>query len=284
MKKILLAGLLLAFCGCTKQLDDIDNLSGGRVYIIGHGGSGFASLSNNYAPNSWSSVTRAVDYYRADGVEIDVQMSADHVLFMFHDQNLDAASTCTGCLYSYDSAALTQCSFRSVQGQVPGDRLTPLEDVIRKFAAMPQKPMVFLDLHANAGYVDTRKEENGYYYNELIAVNRLLETYNAFDWVHIQSDNRRWMLYAKNAFPKIRILLDYVEQTDDVDFAVKNGFFGIAGYAGMPQDLINTAHSNGLKVQLYGAASKNDIVSALNQSPDYYLADNILLLQQILAR
>ncbi|PZF74469.1 glycerophosphodiester phosphodiesterase [Taibaiella soli] len=283
--RILILFLAILICaGCKKTTRNYDNISGGHISVIGHGGSGFSYLINNYPPNSWSSVTRAIEYYGAEGSEIDIQMTRDTAIFMYHDQNLEISSSCIGCLYSYDSAALCDCIFKSVQGQIPGDHLTPLQEIITHFQSRSIKPMLFFDVHSNSECVDTKFEEGSYYFHEMNVLNRLFAAENCYGWVHIQSGVKGLITYVHNHCPQMQTLFDYCADSSDVDFAAANGCMGVAGNSSdMSADLVKYAHQKGLKVQLYGGQGKNGTVDALNKAPDYYLADDIELVQNILA-
>lgn len=281
---IYILSLILVFCSCAKTNRSYDNISNGHIYVIGHGGSGFSYLINNYPPNSWSSITRAIEYYNAEGSEMDIQMTKDNVLFLYHDQNLEVSSSCIGCVCAYDSVTLTNCMFKSAQGQIPGEHLAPLQRLVDHYKDRTIKPILFWDLHSTSDCVDTRFEEGTYYYNEIIAVNKLLDAYNAYSWINIQSSVQPLIVYVHKNYPAIRMLYDEVKDSTDIIFAKVNGCIGVASESGsMSADLIKYAHINGLKVQLYGASGRSDIVAALNKSPDFYLADDIQLVQSILS-
>ncbi|MBS1689892.1 MAG: hypothetical protein JSS96_14280, partial [Bacteroidetes bacterium] len=155
---------------------NIQNLSGGRVYIIGHEGSG--ELNNAYPPDSWESVTRAIEYYNADGVEIDLQLSQDSVLFMFEGNSLETSTTCLGCLVSIDSLLLSKCIYQNTQ--TPGDLstkyLTAFQHVIARFAQRKIKPVIFMDLHTSTGCI-TNGIEHAYYTNLVNAAKKILVAY-----------------------------------------------------------------------------------------------------------
>ena len=91
--------------GCSNQkAPPIENLRGGNIQVIGHGGSGFLSLFspfNALPPNSLASLSKALFVDKSDGVEIDVQMSKDSVLILYHDKKLESKTSSQGYVPQY---------------------------------------------------------------------------------------------------------------------------------------------------------------------------------------
>jgi glycerophosphoryl diester phosphodiesterase len=82
---------LWALMGCIKQADSP------QITVIGHAAFGLDVPFNPYPANSIS----ALDLLRMVGgeaVELDVQLSADNVLFCYHDTQLDSRTNLAGCI------------------------------------------------------------------------------------------------------------------------------------------------------------------------------------------
>jgi glycerophosphoryl diester phosphodiesterase len=250
--------------------------------VIGHGGSGFSDKAV-FPPNSWQSAVNAVEQLQADGVEIDIQMSRDSVAFMYHDESLEGLSFCHGCFFTYEAAALRQCRFKPMEGRKANERLTPVEQLIARFAGRSVKPLVFLDLKLSSGCLTTREERRDYAYALMQSLDVIIRKYHAEEWVILQSDSRQLLAYGRREFPHLRLILDYIQNEGDIEYAASEGLYGVAAPM---QDLsgreIRTAQARGLKVQLYGARLQPDIAAALDFAPDFFLADNIPLTQQML--
>ena len=85
---------------CEKvDLDGINNLNDNKITLIGHGGIGFESAQNPLPHNSITSLTKAIDAYGVEGVEADIQLSADDKIFMYHDNTLESGTDCGGCVF-----------------------------------------------------------------------------------------------------------------------------------------------------------------------------------------
>lgn len=77
----ILCGLMLSGCA------DYDAEFSPNIKVYGHAGSGLKPEQYNFPANSLKSIKKAIAD-GADGVEVDVQMSKDSVLYLFHDDRL----------------------------------------------------------------------------------------------------------------------------------------------------------------------------------------------------
>jgi len=276
----ILAALLLF--GCKKVIRNVQNLSGGRIYIVGHEGSG--EINSVYPPDSWEGMTKAVENYSADGVEVDLQLSHDSVLFMFEGNSLDATTSCLGCVLSTDSQSLTQCIYKNSQasGTLSAEYVASFERLVQRFSQRSIKPLIFIDLHTYTGCVDETKEHE--YYSSLVnEAEKIIQKYNAYDWIYVQSYVPAWLAETVKQYPGTRVVYDGTLADGDIEYAKDNGFYGIASKNdNISAEQVSAAHAAGLRVQLYGADGQSDMVNAMNKSPDYFLTDNIPLSESIL--
>ncbi len=105
--------LICAFCwsSCSKDpvVWKIRNLNNDQISVFGHGGMGISSL---YPINSLPSIRESIDV-GADGTEMDIQMSNDSVLFLFHSNRLEDQTSCSGSLHE-KTAEEIECEYRSL--------------------------------------------------------------------------------------------------------------------------------------------------------------------------
>lgn len=102
------------------------------VVVIGHRGAPLEELENSIA-----SFSRARDL-GADGVELDVQLTADGRLIVMHDPSLDRTTTCTGAVRSRKLAELRTCTLRN------GEPIRALEQVLE--IVVPWFTLVFVEI------------------------------------------------------------------------------------------------------------------------------------------
>lgn len=277
---LLLFAAMLSACEKTGK---ITNLSNNEILVIGHAGNGIPGLNNSLPADSWEGVIQALETYNADGVELDIKLSADSLLFLFHDPELNELSTCTGCTFDYQAEDLVKCTFKPVTSATEPTRfVTPLEKVLQRYESSAVKPIIFLDLHAELGCDISGSRKEWYYATILYAINTLLNNYGAYDHVIVQANSFDWLMQARSLYPEMKIFLDVDIDTEAIEMAAANGFYGIASKnENLSMEEIRLAHEKGLRVQIYGTGGYS-FSNAIQKSPDYILADNIPLLQNIL--
>lgn len=100
----------LFFMSCTKAPDSLINLDGEEVLIFTHAGQ-----SCNYPKNSFEAIKKAIDM-GVDGVEVDVQATADSQLVLFHDARLEKITSGEGYINQmvWDSIRLAKYNKKDV--------------------------------------------------------------------------------------------------------------------------------------------------------------------------
>ncbi|MBF9224306.1 glycerophosphodiester phosphodiesterase [Hymenobacter ruricola] len=141
----LLCAWQLAACATTKITPDP------KLVVLGHAGSGFftpISPFNFRPPSSWRGIRRAL-LRGADGVEIDLQLSKDSVVMLYHDPELANSSNGTGCVSQHPAAELVQLRYH---GGFPYDlfqkeRPITFDTLLARLRRRPTFPSLHLDLH-----------------------------------------------------------------------------------------------------------------------------------------
>jgi glycerophosphoryl diester phosphodiesterase len=122
-----------------------------KLVVLGHAGSGFFTPINPFnfrPPSSWRGVQHALGL-GADGVEIDLQLSQDSVVMLYHDPTLENMSTGAGCISQHPAAEVTQLRYR---GGWPYDwlqreRPITFDTLLARLSRRPAFPRLHLDLH-----------------------------------------------------------------------------------------------------------------------------------------
>jgi glycerophosphoryl diester phosphodiesterase len=91
---IVLLALICSCWGCEKEVPVHFPV------IYGHAGTTLADERAVYPPNSEASILYALNALNADGVEVDVQLTLDSFLVIYHDPYLDSRTNITGCVNS----------------------------------------------------------------------------------------------------------------------------------------------------------------------------------------
>lgn len=262
-------------------MSEINNLNNGVIYIIGHGGSGFVSLDNKLPTNSFKSITKAIEKQNADGVEVDVQLSGDNQLMLYHDDFLETGTYCSGCISAISAEELGECQYKSYGTlNFSKEKLITLDVIMDRFAQRKVKPMVFLDTKTIAIC-----NENNFAASEemmIEQINIMIKKYNAQEWLHVMSGSDEFLLQMQKLNPEVKLWLDGDFDTN-IPIAETHNFYGVSGNsAAVTSEQISVAHSKGVYALLFGFKSQTGILSAIKKHPDYLQTDNILLTQQIL--
>ncbi len=103
--------LIFVISSCQK---DVDKERNRLVDVIGHGGNGLTIPTNVYTDNTKEAFELAKNTYRCNGFEMDVQMSKDGELWLFHDFNMKRTTLKKKALNEYVSEELSQARYTSV--------------------------------------------------------------------------------------------------------------------------------------------------------------------------
>ncbi len=275
---------LLWFTACEKiEPHKIENLNENRIGVIGHGGMGIQSYSNQLPHNSFSSVVQTIEKLNADGVEVDVQLSRDGVLILYHSKLLESSTDCFSCVHESYAEDLIKCRYRNdfYANVFTNEKVTTLEKVVKRFSDRSIKPLLFLDLKTFLP-CETDLLYEDYRQNMVDALLVLIEKYQAEDWIIIESWDLELlkMIRENNSSLKLKISTG---KTESILEAHEHGFYGIVmEYREITREEVGLAHSLGVKVSLYSPKSRRGIRKAIEKNPDFIQTDNVILLQQFL--
>lgn len=263
MKIVIIFILLFVISSCNKQTDLP------IVDVFGHAGTSLHREKSVYPSNSFESIKYAVDILDADGVEIDVQMTKDSVLVLYHDPYLEESSDFTGCISQYNYNDIKKLKLDKT-----GYKLVTLSDVL-----------LFLQSRDKLVYLDVK----GYNYcNE----NYISQT--AFQFAFNQSltgidesFKNKIILGMSNL-----IFLNAIDhslkcyENSNVISAIENADENNIKAVLFHRDAINETESelldaSGLYWGVFGIKDKWSIESVISLNPNFIITDNIAFTKQI---
>ncbi len=143
MRRALIRHTLALFIGAS----GCSSGAAAPVEVIGHAGAGLNGPEVRLPPNSLPAIRWAVEGQAADGVEVDIQRSADGVFFLYHDSELETGTDCRGCIGEMTAAQLAKCRHRTELLAIGGpEKLLSLAEVLALYADAPRPPRFFLDV------------------------------------------------------------------------------------------------------------------------------------------
>lgn len=125
--------LVLVLFACVKD-EAIKN-----ILVVGHAGMGLSMDNSIYHDNSLEAISLAFNFPTCNGVEVDVRMSQDGTLWLYHDEWLEAETNEKGCVAEKTDAVLSTVNYRTVKKE----KLVKLRDIL---PLIHEDQVLFLDL------------------------------------------------------------------------------------------------------------------------------------------
>lgn len=277
--------LLLSLAACTATKPTVNP----KLVVLGHAGSGFytpISPFNYRPPSSWRGIRRAL-LRGADGVEIDLQVSRDSVVMLYHDQKMEDGSTASGCISQRTATEITQARYR---GGFPYDliqkeRPISFDTLLARFNRWPSFPNIHLDLHEDDQCLPAGHQHDR---TPLLVrqIARSLARYHVPPAkVLFITQEEPTIKLARAAMPGVRIGLEIA--SDEFAFGLKVAKTQNVRTVVLDADRVTPeqsaqAHAAGLTVVVFGGRSPKDLRRVLATQPDEIEVDNVkrLLIMQ----
>lgn len=281
--RVLLVALHLAGCTATKPTADP------KLLVLGHAGSGFftpISPFNFRPPSSWRGVRRAL-LRGADGVEVDLQLSQDSVVMLYHDPGLENSSTGQGCVSQHPAAELVQLRYRGgwPYDWIQHERPITFDTLLARLSRRPAFPHLHLDLHEDdpclpAGHQLDRVP---------ILIRQLARSLRRYrvplEQVLLVTQEERTVGLVRAALPGLRIGLEIA--SDEFAGGLRTAralklHTVVLDADRVTPDQASQAHAAGLAVVVFGGRSPKDLRRILATQPDEIEVDNVkrLLIMQ----
>ncbi len=290
MKRYLIIGVLILFVGfilklvlfqAEVDLNKLDNLNG-DIRVIGHGGSGFSRLIpfNPLPINSMASISKLMDE-GCDGLEIDLQMSLDSVLILYHDEKLDSKTDAEGCIpgkYAYEVIGLPY-KLGFPYDFFQAEKIITFDTLIKSFGRYSEYPHLYIDIHS-FDYCRKSYDRVGIFVNRLI---KSLRQYQVpLQKVHLTST--RWFVLdsIRKVAPEYILLF---EITGHVELELKRAarYDGLVfSEAMLNKELSNWAHERKMPVITFGGHTRSGLAGLIKKNPDVMQVDNVRALKDLL--
>lgn len=266
----------LAACTATKLMPNP------RLVVLGHAGSGFftpISPFNFRPPSSWRGIQHGLSL-GADGVEMDLQMSRDSVVMLYHDPRLENSSNGHGCISQHLAAELTQLRYH---GGFPYDLLqherpVTFDTVLARLSRRPAFPFIHLDLHEDDPCLPPGHQHDR---TPLLIrqIARSLARYHVPPGqVLLITQEAVTIGLSRAAMPQVRVGLEIA--SDEFAFGLKVARTEKVHTVVLDTDRVTPeqaaqAHAAGLHVVVFGGRSGKDIRRVLATQPDEIEVDNV---------
>lgn len=260
------ACLLTISSGCKKDPLYDDTL------VYGHAGTTIHPELWVYPANTKESVLYALDILNAEGVEIDIQMTKDSVLVLFHDPFLDEVSKMTGCVSDYNFSELNDLNLYQSKYE-----LVTLEEILA--LCFDRNKKIYLDLkpfnHCTGADVNHQTFNN--------ALNKILVPYTPQQKANIVVNTRN-----------IELLDDLSDsslvksfETENIPFAIERYQAGEIEEVGVKLSAMTESNAAemdeaGLNFTIFSLKSQKEIQKGLLFSPLRIVTDNVAYTQKLI--
>lgn len=258
MRLLIAIMLLISLLGCKKYEINL------ATEVYGHAGTTLKEGNWIFPPNSYASIEYVLFGLNADGCEVDLQMTKDSVLVLFHNDYLFPVIKKDGCIAEYNWSDLKN---EKIYGT--NRTLTKFSEVLPLFVENNKR--VIIDFKAyNAcdnGVINT----NGFKWAFENALQNLSDD-QKYKSILFTSRSAAMTQIMENSTPK------YFE-TENFSQALylyeKNFISGVVMKNELLEsDSLNLILSSGMDLIIFGGSSRQEIKKVLNFGPNGYITDN----------
>jgi glycerophosphoryl diester phosphodiesterase len=272
-KIVFIVFTVFATSRCNKEDTYSDNsYFGHKVLILGHRGMGELY---RFPGNTYEAIYPLMGI-GADGAEIDIQLTKDTVLVLFHDQLLNPRTTCNGRVYEQDWADLKKCKYYATENNI---YINAVDDL---FSRLP-------DLHNwyfsfDCSKFDTEVSDTAVYRAQYLrAIKRLCEKYQMSDNVLIEGD-ADLLLKAKSLGLTNKLFLFEGLTAETINFASQHQLFGFSTSPDWIYENVDLAHSHGLYLMLWSPNDDIENKESLKLKADIIQTDDPIDMLRLLDR
>lgn len=271
MLKYLYIFFAFIFLSCTKDpmLFELQNLNNNNIGCFGHAGMGSRFI---YPVNTLQSFEFCLNK-GADGTEMDIQITKDSVLVIYHDTTLQTGSSCNGIIKDLNWDDISDCQIKSPL--LKRFDLLSLDEFISNLQN-PNRYIFTLDCK-------TAGNSNEAHYNMFArALVKFIDKYKLTQTIFIESPSDYFLSCIKILKPDAQIFVLSLDFNNALNKAKSKNLFGISMHnTKVTSEQIKTAHQNNIRVTLFGVLTQKENYSAVEKSPDFIQTDNIDYLLKI---
>ena len=266
--------LSILFMGCKSEKFEIENLNGNKIDVLGHAGMG---VSDMYPSNSAESILNCLNL-GATGSEMDVQMTSDGVLVLFHDESLNQKTDLQGTIYSHTWDEIKDARYDEMP--YSNFKIVRLSELIENIEHFEDYIFTF-DIKL---YYDPLNYEAQFEQFSDAIVNLFNEN-NLHSHVYIESQSTLFLSLLQSKASNIDLY--YYPQTfqDGIASALSLNLKGISiSTFSITKEEVQQAHDAGIFVTIWNIKTKEDNIEAIHKNPDMIQTDKVKYLVDILSK
>lgn len=255
---ILFSALLLVFSACKKKT------TYSNIEILGHGGNGLEIVNAFYHDNSYESIELALLTDGCDGVELDVRLSADGTLWLYHDNKLEDGTNGSGCVETSTDEYLSTLNYTTVDKE----SLIRLSDIPKSYLADKK---VYIDGRSSISCTNGTADMNAFVAKTIDFQNECLLSTE----IIVETRNDLWeVAFASAGFTTIKFITHF-DQYADIVINLPSVDIIVVTNETISKENVSEIHDDGKEVIIFGMRSVKSTREAYRKNPDGILADNL---------
>ncbi len=256
--------LIVLINNSCQKLDDKP-----RVLVLAHAGMSLFEERAILPANSFEVIKHSVNVLGSEGIEIDVQMTKDSVLVLFHDANITTSPGFSGCIGNYNWNVIKDLKLNNSNYNLA--RLDSVMDFL-----IENNVKVFLDLKPFNFCENANKSYSAF-------ANCIDSIMNKYD-----DDQKKLVIagsFNVDLLNSLNVIYKCVERTN-VDAAIELAEMYDYQYLMLPISVINDTTAEKLKNTpfnwgVFGGKSNGEIRKTIGFKPSCFISDNFVYTQKI---
>lgn len=247
-----------------------------KIIVLGHGGGGMTRFNQYFPLNTLAAVRKAIEGYGADGVELDVQFTADTVPILYHGAELYERTNFGGPVCSHAWMTLKSCYYRHniYAGEGQNQPLISLEEMLSLYKAYPAN--LYLVLEVKLERFCGQPYEITFKFAEKL--NEVIRKANLPHRIIIEAKDMNFLNHMRLLNPGLKYFYYASDFEIGLSTSLEHQYNGFAVYhKNITGPQVRTAQDAGLWVMLFGNRNYEETVSAIRKAPEFITSDNIPL-------
>jgi len=269
----LITFFLISFFSCEKidvDLSQVSNLNDNKISPFGHAGMGIAS---HFPINSFESISNAL-HLGAEGVEIDIQMTKDSVLILYHDRSLESQTDFEGLIQDHNWSSLRKATYKNpIFAEY---KIVSLDQLLGNLKNVE-------NYHFLLDFKLYQPDNSDAYVSTYInALTRVVDKYGLENNVLTAFYQKKYLEKLRSVRPNYKLVINNSFEHGIVEAYDLNAYGIILKNELTTKNQIEQAHDLNIRVYLFGVHSKSENLDAIEKYPDFILSDKIKYLIKVL--
>ncbi len=261
------------FFSCKKNIS-LTNLNGDKIGCFGHAGMGSKSI---YPANTLQSFEACLNK-GADGTEMDIQVTKDSVLVIFHNDDLSGTTKCGGIIRDMNWDEISTCRINSALFK----HLNVISfDEFMKAIDNPFRYTFTFDCKCTAG----EGNDNEYYHCFTNAIVKTVQSHGLGQHVFIENPDPAFLNMLKSSDSDLKLFLLTENYESGIETAAKNQFYGLSmDSKHISKDQVKDAHDQNIRITLFGVQNNKQNLDAIEKQPDFIQTDDLNYLLRVFGK